>query len=45
MHLARGQVQVGGFTLNAGDGLKIEKQERLELRGIDNAEVLLFDLP
>jgi redox-sensitive bicupin YhaK (pirin superfamily) len=45
LHLARGQLRVGNVTLNQGDGLTIQKQELLELEGIEDAEVLLFDLP
>jgi hypothetical protein len=45
MHLARGQLQVGNITLKQGDGLKIQKRELLEIKGIEDAEVLLFDLP
>ena len=45
LHLARGQLQVGNITLKQGDGLRVQKQERLGLKGIDDAEVLLFDLP
>jgi redox-sensitive bicupin YhaK (pirin superfamily) len=45
LHLARGQLRVGNVTLNQGDGLTIQKQELLELEGIEDAEILLFDLP
>ena len=45
LHLARGQLRVGGVTLKQGDGLRIQKQEMLEIEGIRDAEVLLFDLP
>lgn len=45
LHLACGQLQVGNITLRQGDGLKIQKHERLELKGIEDADVLLFDLP
>jgi len=45
VHLARGQLRVGGITLGQGDGLRIQEQERLELIGVDDAEALLFDLP
>jgi redox-sensitive bicupin YhaK (pirin superfamily) len=45
LHLAHGQLRVGNVTLNQGDGLTIQKQELLELEGIEDAEVLLFDLP
>ena len=45
LHLARGKLRVGNVTLNQGDGLTIQKQELLELEGIEDAEILLFDLP
>lgn len=45
LHLARGQLRVGNVTLNQGDGLTIQKQELLELEGIEDAEILLFELP
>ena len=45
LHLARGKLQVGQVTLNQGDGLKIQKHELLELKGIEDADILLFDLP
>jgi len=45
LHLAQGRLQVGNVTLNQGDGLEIQKHELLELQGIEDAEILLFDLP
>jgi len=45
LHLARGKLRVGNVILNQGDGLAMQKQELLELEGIEDAEVLLFDLP
>ena len=45
LHLARGRLQVGNATLRQGDGLKIHRHELLELEGIEDAEILLFDLP
>jgi redox-sensitive bicupin YhaK (pirin superfamily) len=45
LHLARGRLQVGGITLQAGDGLHIRQQASLELQGVEDAEALLFDLP
>jgi redox-sensitive bicupin YhaK (pirin superfamily) len=45
LHLARGQLQVGNVTLNQGDGMKIQKHELLEIKGIEDADVLLFDMP
>jgi quercetin 2,3-dioxygenase len=45
LHLARGQLQVGNVTLQQGDGLKLQQHGSLELTGVEDAEVLLFDLP
>lgn len=45
LHLARGQLRVGNVTLQQGDGLRVRKHELLQLVGIEDAEVLLFDLP
>ena len=45
LHIARGQLLVGNITLKQGDGLRVQKHELLELKGIENAEVLMFDLP
>ena len=45
LHVARGQARVGNVTLRAGDGLRIQKQDALQLAGVDDAEILLFDLP
>jgi len=45
LHLARGRVLVGNVNLRQGDGLLIRKHELLELNAIEDAEILLFDLP
>jgi redox-sensitive bicupin YhaK (pirin superfamily) len=45
LHLARGKLRVGNVTLKQGDGLQIRKHGVLELEGIEDAEVLLFDMP
>jgi redox-sensitive bicupin YhaK (pirin superfamily) len=45
LHLVRGQLRVGDIILRQGDGLKIKEHELLELKGIEDAEILLFDLP
>jgi hypothetical protein len=42
-HLARGTAQVGSHALEAGDGIAIEGESTLTIRG--DGEVLLFDLP
>ncbi|GLS05184.1 pirin family protein [Chitiniphilus shinanonensis] len=44
LHVARGEVEVDGQRLQAGDALMVEEEASLELRGGKNAEVLLFDL-
>ena len=45
LQLARGRLRVGNVTLEQGDGLKMQKHGLLELEGIEDAELLLFDLP
>ena len=45
IHAARGALEVNGESLNPGDAVTVEGFGRVELRGIDEAEVLLFDLP
>jgi redox-sensitive bicupin YhaK (pirin superfamily) len=44
VHLVRGELQVNGQALNAGDALKLEAETRLLLVGGKEAEVLVFDL-
>ena len=44
IHVARGRVRVDGKELAAGDGAAIEREVAVELEGLDNAEVLAFDL-
>ena len=43
-HLARGSVTFNGTTLIAGDGAAISEESTLELKSLDHAEILLFDL-
>jgi len=45
VQVARGNVQLNNTRLGVGDGASIEDEERVQLHGIDNTEVLLFDLP
>jgi hypothetical protein len=45
LHLARGQLRIGEVTMNQGDGLMIDRHDLLHIKGIDAAEILLFDLP
>ena len=44
VHVARGQVEIGGEQLEAGDAASISDARGLELSGRDSSEVLLFDL-
>jgi redox-sensitive bicupin YhaK (pirin superfamily) len=45
VHLARGAATLNGQPLQAGDGARIGAGTRIDVQGLDNAEVLLFDLP
>lgn len=44
VHLVRGELQVNGQALKAGDALKLEAESRLLLADGKQAEVLVFDL-
>ena len=44
VHLVRGELQVNGLSLSAGDALKLEGEALLTLEGGRGAEVLVFDL-
>jgi quercetin 2,3-dioxygenase len=44
VHVAAGKVRLGGVELAAGDGVAIEDERELAIEGIDEAEVLVFDL-
>jgi hypothetical protein len=44
VQVARGSVKLNGKKLDVGDGAAISEEEALELTGVENAEVLLFDL-
>ena len=44
VHVARGRVQLHGTELAAGDGAAISAEKAIELTGVKDAEVLLFDL-
>jgi quercetin 2,3-dioxygenase len=41
---ARGAVTLNGVMLNTGDGAAVSQEEILELKAVDDAEILLFDL-
>ncbi|MCE9624582.1 MAG: pirin family protein [Deltaproteobacteria bacterium] len=44
LQVARGEVQIEAQTLKAGDGAAISEMANIDLRGMGDAEVLLFDL-
>jgi quercetin 2,3-dioxygenase len=44
VQVAKGSVKLNGKTLEAGDGAAISEEQALELTGVKEAEVLLFDL-
>jgi quercetin 2,3-dioxygenase len=44
VQVARGSVTLNGVTLETGDGAAISVEKSLELQGVKDAEVLLFDL-
>jgi quercetin 2,3-dioxygenase len=45
VQVARGSVKLNGTTLDEGDGAAVSSEKSLELAGVKDAEVLLFDLP
>ena len=45
LHVAKGQLELNGLSLQSGDGATIRNEKILSLCGKDNPEVLLFDLP
>lgn len=44
VHVARGEAQLNGIRLGAGDGARVDDETQLNLRGDPGAEILLFDL-
>lgn len=44
VQVARGSITLNGKTLEVGDGASISDEKALELIGVNEAEVLLFDL-
>jgi quercetin 2,3-dioxygenase len=44
LQLARGGVSVNGTKLNAGDGAAVSEEGVLEVKALDTAELLIFDL-
>jgi redox-sensitive bicupin YhaK (pirin superfamily) len=44
LHIARGAVRANGTGLCEGDGAALEGEARIALEGVEDSEVLLFDL-
>jgi quercetin 2,3-dioxygenase len=44
VHVARGKVRVNGQELGEGDGVAIENEGLIRIEGVDEGEVLAFDL-
>jgi redox-sensitive bicupin YhaK (pirin superfamily) len=44
LHVARGKLLVNGQELSAGDAVQASDEAALDLSGVSDAEVLLFDL-
>jgi len=44
VQVARGSVTLNGHTLETGDGAAISEEQSVQLAGVQDAEVLLFDL-
>ncbi len=44
LQVAKGAVELNGQTLNQGDGAAVSEEEKLVVKGTEDAEVLLFDL-
>lgn len=45
VQVARGEVELNGQRLVAGDGATLEEETAVKLAAADSAEALLFDLP
>ena len=45
LHVARGRLRVNGLELGPGDGAAIQGEPRLELEGVEEAELVHWDLP
>jgi redox-sensitive bicupin YhaK (pirin superfamily) len=44
LHVARGKVRVNGEALGEGDGVAFEHEGAIRIEGVDDGEVLAFDL-
>ncbi len=44
VQVVRGRVDVDGHALDAGDGAAVSDEKQIAIAGVDDAEILLFDL-
>lgn len=44
LQIAKGAVELNGKKLNQGDGAAISEESKLQIKGTEDAEILLFDL-
>jgi hypothetical protein len=44
VHVARGTVRVNGSELGAGDGAALSEESLVRVEGVDDGELLVFDL-
>jgi quercetin 2,3-dioxygenase len=44
LQVAKGAVELNGKPLKQGDGAAVSDEQKLAIKGVENAEVLLFDL-
>lgn len=45
LQVARGKVQLNGGELAQGDGVALTEESKLDIEGVESAEIILFDLP
>lgn len=45
LQVAKGGVEIGGLTMQAGDGARIEAEADVAFKALADSEILLFDLP
>ena len=44
IQVAKGSVELNGKILKQGDGAAVEEESKLTIAGVEESEVLLFDL-
>lgn len=44
VHVVRGSARIGDLRVSGGDGVQVSDETRLEFEGIEDAEIIVFDL-